>query len=188
MFSRRGFLLLLGSTAPGLWLPDSGLIRLTDRFVLAFGGACSFCGKDAREVQKLAGVVGRAVRICDECIGLCLDILSEEKLIEERPDRQLPRAEEGYTVHSDEELLNLLRSLGESEEEILRIQKALAERPARPHHASSPLTTDAFKCSCCDVHRREVRKLISGPRVFICDSCVFEASALASHVLRPLSG
>lgn len=37
---------------------------------------CSFCGKDQHEVRKL--VAGPAVYICDECIELCNDILSEE--------------------------------------------------------------------------------------------------------------
>ena len=31
---------------------------------------------------------------------------------------------------------------------------------------------DDFHCSFCGKRRREVRKLISGPRVFICDQCV----------------
>src|ERR1700690_4061576 len=31
---------------------------------------------------------------------------------------------------------------------------------------------DGFHCSFCGKRRREVRKLISGPRVFICDECV----------------
>ncbi|MDX2021114.1 MAG: ATP-dependent Clp protease ATP-binding subunit ClpX [Deltaproteobacteria bacterium] len=36
---------------------------------------------------------------------------------------------------------------------------------------SSPKMDD-FHCSFCGKRRREVRKLISGPRVFICDECV----------------
>ena len=31
---------------------------------------------------------------------------------------------------------------------------------------------DDFHCSFCGKRRREVRKLISGPRVFICNECV----------------
>jgi len=37
---------------------------------------CSFCGKDQENVQKL--VAGPGVYICDECIDLCNDILTEE--------------------------------------------------------------------------------------------------------------
>jgi ATP-dependent Clp protease ATP-binding subunit ClpX len=38
--------------------------------------ACSFCGKSQKEVKKL--VAGPTVYICDECIGLCNDIIAEE--------------------------------------------------------------------------------------------------------------
>ena len=37
---------------------------------------CSFCGKEPREVKKL--IAGPTVYICDECIGLCNDIIREE--------------------------------------------------------------------------------------------------------------
>src|SRR5438309_3949013 len=38
--------------------------------------SCSFCGKNQKEVKKL--IDGPAVYICDECIGLCNDIIAEE--------------------------------------------------------------------------------------------------------------
>ena len=37
---------------------------------------CSFCGKSQNEVKKL--VAGRGVYICDECIEVCINIVSEE--------------------------------------------------------------------------------------------------------------
>lgn len=37
---------------------------------------CSFCGKSQNEVQKL--IAGPAVFICDECVGLCNDIIHEQ--------------------------------------------------------------------------------------------------------------
>lgn len=37
---------------------------------------CSFCGKSQNEVKKL--IAGPQVFICDECIGLCNDIIAEE--------------------------------------------------------------------------------------------------------------
>jgi hypothetical protein len=37
---------------------------------------CSFCGKSQHEVKKL--IAGPTVYICDECIGLCNDIITEE--------------------------------------------------------------------------------------------------------------
>lgn len=38
---------------------------------------CSFCGKGQKEVKKL--IAGPGVYICDECIGLCNDIIDEER-------------------------------------------------------------------------------------------------------------
>ncbi|HEY2516733.1 MAG TPA: ATP-dependent Clp protease ATP-binding subunit ClpX [Polyangiaceae bacterium] len=44
---------------------------------------CSFCGKTPKEVRKL--IAGPAAYICDECIGLCNDIIAEE-LEKDAPD------------------------------------------------------------------------------------------------------
>ncbi len=38
---------------------------------------CSFCGKSQHEVRKL--IAGPTVFICDECVGLCTDIIQDEK-------------------------------------------------------------------------------------------------------------
>ena len=38
--------------------------------------SCSFCGKSQKEVRKL--IAGPTVYICDECIGLCNEIIEEE--------------------------------------------------------------------------------------------------------------
>lgn len=38
---------------------------------------CSFCGKTEQQVHKL--VAGPGVSICDECIALCVDIISDER-------------------------------------------------------------------------------------------------------------
>ena len=38
---------------------------------------CSFCGKPQNQVGRL--VAGPGVCICDECIGLCVSIIEDEK-------------------------------------------------------------------------------------------------------------
>ncbi len=48
---------------------------------------CSFCGKSQREVRKL--IAGPSVYICDECVELCNDIVTEEY---EREDYYASRA------------------------------------------------------------------------------------------------
>lgn len=37
---------------------------------------CSFCGKPQQVVAKL--IAGPDVYICDECVSLCVDVMSEE--------------------------------------------------------------------------------------------------------------
>ena len=44
---------------------------------------CSFCGKSHAEVKKL--IAGPTVYICDECIGLCNDIIAEAREQEDVP-------------------------------------------------------------------------------------------------------
>ncbi len=54
---------------------------------------CSFCGKSQDQVKRL--VAGPNVYICDECIELCQEIISEEKeVIEEVFDDKLPLPKE----------------------------------------------------------------------------------------------
>ena len=45
---------------------------------------CSFCGKDETEVDRL--IAGPGVFICNECVSLCDEILSEEVFSEEKDD------------------------------------------------------------------------------------------------------
>ena len=52
---------------------------MSDNGSLGDGGKllfCSFCGKNQNEVRRL--IAGPSVYICDECVDLCNDIISEE--------------------------------------------------------------------------------------------------------------
>ena len=46
---------------------------------------CSFCGKSQNEVKKL--IAGRGVYICDECIEVCINIVSQEVKEEKKSGR-----------------------------------------------------------------------------------------------------
>src|SRR3954451_8306569 len=37
---------------------------------------CSFCGKNAEQVEKI--ITGPSVHICNECVAMCNDMLTEE--------------------------------------------------------------------------------------------------------------
>lgn len=55
---------------------------------------CNFCGKSQKQVRKL--IAGPGVYICDECIGLCNEII-EEELSESTPEQaelELPKPRE----------------------------------------------------------------------------------------------
>jgi ATP-dependent Clp protease ATP-binding subunit ClpX len=62
---------------------------------------CSFCGKSQRDVKKL--IAGPTVYICDECIGLCNDILVEEGEREEnlRGSSPIPKPAEIKAILDD---------------------------------------------------------------------------------------
>jgi ATP-dependent protease Clp ATPase subunit len=180
VLARRRFLFLMGSAAPGLWLAGSGLVSLQRRFVVALGGACSFCGKDGTEIRALAGVTGRRYRICEGCVGLCCDILGETPaiVIEDADARRQPAP--NLAEPATDGLDDLLRGLESAQTDL---DAAMAE--VRRRLDGERLRSQAdFSCSFCDARRREVAKLISGPRVFICDACVGDAAGIVSHVVR----
>jgi hypothetical protein len=64
---------------------------------------CSFCAKPSSEVEKV--IAGPGVYICNECVGLCSDILRTEQQKPSKPGTQLPAWEEAMT---DEQILDLL--------------------------------------------------------------------------------
>jgi ATP-dependent protease Clp ATPase subunit len=39
-------------------------------------GNCSFCGKDSGQVFRL--ITADGVKICNECVGRCADLIAEE--------------------------------------------------------------------------------------------------------------
>ena len=54
---------------------------------------CSFCDKPGEQVKKI--VAGPGVYICDECIGLCMEIVEEDQFQEEEFDlKELPKPSE----------------------------------------------------------------------------------------------
>ncbi len=53
---------------------------------------CSFCNKSQREVKKL--IAGPTVFICDECVDICLDIIAEDRMMEQQQETALPKPKE----------------------------------------------------------------------------------------------
>lgn len=61
---------------------------------------CSFCGKGQEEVKKL--IAGPMVYICDECVGLCNEIIDEELHVSDKDtSRKLPAPTEIHKFLDD---------------------------------------------------------------------------------------
>jgi hypothetical protein len=134
-------------------------------------------------VKGLAGVVGRPQRICDECLELCFDILVDEDDLQRLAERgrSQPAARE-RSLEELEEILRASRGNGELDESkfnelIAGLRRRLDGPLPRTHHLD-------FVCSFCDRSQKEVRKLIAGPTVYICDACIADGGALFPRVLR----
>ena len=79
---------------------------------------CSFCGKPQSQVSRL--VAGPDVYICDECIGICLDILKEGA---EGEGQAAPGQKEGYKLPKPREISEILSDYVVEQD---RAKKALA--------------------------------------------------------------
>ncbi len=68
--------------------------------------SCTFCGKSQDSVQRL--IAGPDVYICDECVALCNDILTQDKISEETsegrllPPSELKKSLDDYIVGQDQ--------------------------------------------------------------------------------------
>ncbi len=61
---------------------------------------CSFCGKSQDQVKKL--VAGQGVYICDECVGLCAEIVEEEVGLQEDFElKDVPKPKEIQAILDD---------------------------------------------------------------------------------------
>ncbi len=88
---------------------------------------CSFCGKPSSDVEKV--IAGPGVYICNECIGLCNDILAAEQQKPSGAEAQLPASEE---TAPDEQILELLPRVAavgaQTEARLQRLVTILRER------------------------------------------------------------
>jgi hypothetical protein len=88
---------------------------------------CSFCAKPSSEVEKV--IAGPGVYICNECVGLCHDILQAEQQKPSGSGTQLPAWEETMT---DEQILDLLPRIAavgaQTEASLQRLVTVLRER------------------------------------------------------------
>jgi ATP-dependent Clp protease ATP-binding subunit ClpX len=88
---------------------------------------CSFCAKPSSDVEKV--IAGPGVYICNECVGLCAEILGKERSKPVEPSTELPVWEESMT---DEQILELLPRIAavsaQTEASLQRLVAVLRER------------------------------------------------------------
>lgn len=143
--------------------------RTPPNLTLPNDGTCGFCGKSRRETRAFVGSTIMDVRICDGCVGLCCAILAEEaKVLDKAPKDFQFSATEGARGR-----LAQVSAADFPEELLVEINAALAVQGP----AATPAPSAEFRCSFCDARREEVPKLVSGPRVFICNECVAQGVA-----------
>lgn len=178
---QRRFLAIAGATVSGLFLPRTGLLEAPRAMVLRLG-SCSSCQQPAAGVRALAGVVGRQARICDGCLLLCLDIVSEERIREGKPPR--PRAPRALPPLPElpyrEAMRRGLAALGLERGDI----EAFLDR----RELECGLLPRGLACSLCGAPQRTADKIIAGPSAYVCDVCLDDGiTRLALAGLQPSS-
>jgi len=113
---------------------------------------CSFCGKSQHEVRKL--IAGPSVFICDECVDLCNDIITEE--MQEQADKgesALPKPNESnepgdsYVTGQDNSTESTKTALITGAAGGIGI--ALAKR----------LATDGWRLHLCDINKARLKSM-----------------------------
>jgi len=133
-------------------------------------------------VNALVGTAGHSTTICDECLDLCWDIIGHGVGIQSPQDGHRyvqPSFEDEAFQQRVGEILQRLAA----EREASR-SDALLNDLRRSLDTDRRASLEQFRCSFCGADSRDVAKMISGPRVYICDTCIGEATAVVSHVLR----
>src|SRR5579859_4538424 len=88
---------------------------------------CSFCAKPSTEVEKM--IAGPGVYICNECVGLCNDILRTERDSPTEPATEVPAWDESMTDAQILELIPRIAAVGDQTEASLqRMVMILRER------------------------------------------------------------
>jgi ClpX C4-type zinc finger len=184
--NRRRFIAFIGAAVPGLWVDGVGLIQLPRQMVITISGQCSFCGKDARKVFGLAGVLSRHARICNECIDICLEILMDDVqlvlayAVDSRPDPLLKSSESIDAFDFEASLIwrnDDMRRISVDQEAFMeKIWKHFDQ--SKPLDHPQPLDHSRLACSFCARNQNEAKKLIAGPQTYICEICIGDAAAL----------
>ena len=130
--------------------------------------SCYFCGKREDEVAAL--VAGPPpLFICNECVALASDILiaEEEELFAQSVPAWEPTEDQLREFQRIRRALKQDEGLAVEPDGTIRRVQVIKRAGTQREDRSLILT-----CSFCRKREDEVRKLIAGPTVYICDKCV----------------
>lgn len=134
------------------------------------GRPCSFCGVSRPPRQVIVTDSARAPRICEVCIRDCGEILGEELAAVQPPDApdtsHLPAVEAPDFLEQLTRIMSGIDALGDA-------RLSGARRAAEPERRA-PRPMD--RCSFCSRSEIDVARLITGPKVKICEVCVIAAA------------
>lgn len=100
---------------------------------------CSFCGLERRQVRTL--ISGPAVFICDECVGVCVDVLADQKS-KGKLDVFGERVDVAVTATAERDA---------AQEEVRKLKQALREAGKAIADGLGQLVT--IRCMWCDVEQ-----------------------------------
>lgn len=176
MIRSRRFFLTFCAAGAGAFVFVSGrnpAIAVPADSAVLLAGECSFCMQAS---PTTAGIYGRPWRLCRRCAAFARDMtepLSES--LATVPPAQEPPATAAYQQVSQERIdrvIELLSAAGVSDDLRMSLRSTLEGDRRRLAHVHGV-------CSFCDAQRREVPRMIVGPRnVCVCSTCVETVAAL----------
>ena len=135
-------------------------------------GVCSFCGKHRRELRTLIGTpdlrigfLGMDACVCDACLGFCCGLLAEA--VGDKIDETL----------ASEISADRLSGI------VSRVVSKAAAGELRPPKKRATWAPDGYRCSFCGSPENEVARMLVGPHVCICETCVANAVAFVKQEL-----
>jgi ClpX C4-type zinc finger len=146
-------------------------------------GECSFCGKDSQAVSGLAGTKSQTESICNECVEICLRILLDDMQMETKQSKsysshRIPSS----PVGQDFEITEMVRHHKgpATRRELARLlsqtQGLLGRRDVQRSWSGDEMSN--FACTFCGRKASKIRKIIAGPKHYVCVMCVREAASL----------
>jgi hypothetical protein len=150
-------------------------------------GPCSFCSTEPGDLRALfigPTLYGEPVRLCEQCLDLCCDIVAErrgaEPWLTPKKLTECPACRQPRPMSSLRPCCVTCFARARAPADVRRDAPLLVDAPVPALPQPGP--GGEFACSFCHRPRSLVRGLISGPRVFVCEGCVTDfAVALEPH-------